>query len=131
MMNNQILPTLNIVYRGTCEYTGNWWNLYEFTQGWIFHDVNGKFYLRVKHNKKFPEYEGRIVLIEYECWEDLLKDWWVPRIVKADSWADGEAPSMNLEGNTDLDIISGVDLSFDRVYIDGWRGENKGAQLVW
>lgn len=130
MMNNQVLPTLNIVYRGTCEYTGNYWNPYEMTQGWIFYDDNGEFYLRVKRGKKFPEYEGRIAIIGYSNWEDLLKDWYVPRIVQADAWCEASARK-NFEGNTEFDEISGVDQSFHYVYANGWRGENKGAQLVW
>lgn len=130
MINNQVLPTLNLVYRSTCDYTGNWWNQYEMVQGWVFYDDNGEFYLRVKHGKKFPNVEGRIAIIGYHSWDDLLKDWWVPRIVKADSWAEQSA-SKNFEGNTDLDIIGNVYITFHEVVIAGWSNNERKTQLIW
>lgn len=130
MMNNQVLPTLNLVYRGACDYTGNWWDQHEMVQGWVFYDDNGEFYLRVKHGKKFPDVEGRIAIIGYHSWDDLLKDWWVPRIVKADSWADGEAPPKNFEGNTIMDTIIGVSISFYQLFIEGWKDNERRSQAI-
>lgn len=121
---------MNIIYKGHCDYTGNWWNQYEMVQGWVFYDDNGEFYLRVKHGKKFLDIEGRIAIIGYYSWDDLLKDWWVPRIVKADSWTEQSA-SKNFEGNTNLDIISDVDMTFHQIFIKGWNKDERKSELVW
>lgn len=130
MINNQVLPTLNLIYRGTCDYTGNWWDQHEMVQGWVFYNDNGEFYLRVKRGKKFPDVEGCIAIIGYHNWDDLLKDWWVPRIVKADSWTDGEAPPKNFEGNTIMDIIIGVSISFYQLFIEGWKDNGRRSQAI-
>ena len=119
-----------MVYKSGCDYTGNWWILYENVDGWFYYGDEGKIYLRVKQGKKFPDFEGHMALIVYDSWDDLLKDWYVPRIVQAEYWWGGKPPQ-NFEGNTDFDIISGVNMTFHQIFIEGWNNDEKRSQLIW
>ena len=93
----------NIVYKGHCDYIGNYWHMGECIRAWFYYDEEKEeYWVKAECGNKFANRKGMIVHLNYQRWEDVLEDWVVPHSIQVEGWYGTEANKI-LAGNCFLE----------------------------
>ena len=100
----------NIVYKGHCDYTGNYWHMGECIRAWFYYDEEKEeYWVKAESGDKFANRKGMIVHLNYQRWEDILEDWIVPQSIQVESWY-GDGKCRHEVGSCILEQICGAQL---------------------